>query len=96
MPIILKPTIPNNPDIPKAPSQVRISAYYDGSAVVLTSTVATMAEVVITDTESGVYCFNGLAALAPDFRCPVCPTTGSSITITVTVGSTVYEGTIDI
>lgn len=92
-PISLDPTNGgDNPDKPKSPSRIRISAYYDGSAIVLTSTVAVMAEVVISDAESGAYCFNGLAALAPDFRCPVAPAPGSSLIITVTVGSTVYEG----
>lgn len=91
--IDLKPGVPpNNPDKPKSPSRVRISAYYDGSSIVIASTVAVMADVVIADATSGACFFSGPAALAPNFRCPVAPAPGSSLIITVTVGSTVYEG----
>lgn len=82
----------DNPDKPKSPSRVRISAYYDGSSIVIASTVAVMADVVIADATSGACFFSGPAALAPDFRCPVAATPDSSLIITVTVGSKVYEG----
>lgn len=91
-PITLNPIPKNEPDKPKSPSRVRISAYYDGSSIVIASTVAVMADVVIADATSGACFFSGPAALAPDFRCPVAAAPGSSLIITVTVGSKVYEG----
>ena len=92
-PISLDPTNGgDNPDKPKSPSRVRISAYYDGSSIVIASTVAVMADVVIAAATSGACFFSGPAALAPDFRCPVAAAPGSSLIITVTVGSKVYEG----
>ena len=92
-PVNLNPvTGEKDPSIPKSPSRVRISAYYDGSSIVIASTVAVMADVMIADATSGACFFSGPAALAPDFRCPVAPAPGSSLIITVTVGSKVYEG----
>lgn len=91
-PITLTEIPEDDPTIPKAPSRVRISAYYDGSSIVIASTVAVMADVVIADATSGACFFSGPAALAPDFRCPVAAAPGSSLIITVTVGSKVYEG----
>lgn len=95
-PIILKSGTgsSNNTSKPKAPSSVRISAYYDGSSIVVTSTVAVMAEVVIADASSGACLFSGQTALAPDFSCQVPAISGSSLKIIVTVGATVYEGTL--
>lgn len=94
-PITLKPVkSESDPTRPKAPSSVRISAYYDGSSIVVTSTVAVMAEVVIADASSGACLFSGQTALAPDFSCQVPAISGSSLKIIVTVGATVYEGTL--
>lgn len=91
-PITLTEKPINDPTRPKAPSRVRISAYYDGNSIVVTSTVAVMAEVVIADASSGACLFSGQTALAPDFSCQVPAISGSSLKIVVTVGATVYEG----
>lgn len=93
LPIILEPaTSGDDLNKPKAPSRVRINAYYDGSSIVISSTVCVAADIVIADSSTGECHFSGSVMLAPEFCCPVAAVTASALTITVTVGSNVYEG----
>jgi hypothetical protein len=44
---------PPRPNKPYAPSRVRISAYVDGDAVVVSSTISVMVQVTVTDQLTG-------------------------------------------
>ncbi len=93
-PIILTP-IKNTdgPHVPKSPSVLRLSAYYDGDAVVITSNVDMIAQVSIFDTASGQSYYNSVVAIAPQCRCQVVPDTSGMLTLQITVGDTTFEGT---
>ncbi|MDE6239101.1 MAG: hypothetical protein K2M54_03835, partial [Muribaculaceae bacterium] len=55
-PIILEPVVGTTaPTKPKAPSLLKISAYTDGNAVVITSIVDNMAHVLICDASGQTY-----------------------------------------
>ena len=91
IPLNTKEDSENKPLKPKAPSRVRISAYVDGDAVVVSSTVSVMAHVTVTDPMAGDCLFDGFVALAQDYRCSLSGASGI-LTLTVTVGGTSYEG----
>ena len=91
-PIILKPVVgPTAPTKPKAPSLLSISAYTDGDAVVITSTIDIMAHVLIYDSASGQSYYSSTVALAPQCRCQIAHTE-AMLTLQITVGDTTYEG----
>ncbi len=90
--IELKPVVETTgPFKPKAPALLRLSAYYDGDAVVITSNVDILAQVSIFDTASGQTYYNSVVAIAPQCRCQIAPTS-AMLTLQITVGDTVYEG----
>lgn len=92
-PIILKPVKDTTgPHVPKAPSLLSISAYTDGNAVVITSTVDIMAHVLIFDSASGQTYYNNTVTIAPQYRCLI-PHTDATLTLQIIVGDSTYEGT---
>lgn len=92
-PIDVKPVVgPTAPTKPKSPSLLSISAYTDGNAVVITSTVDIMAHVLIFDTASGQTYYNNTVTIAPQCRCLI-PHTNASLTLQIIVGGSTYEGT---
>ena len=91
-PIILEPGVGTTaPTKPKAPSLLKISAYTDGNAVVITSTVDIMAHVTIFDSASGQTYYNNTVTIAPQYRCQI-QHTDAVLTLQIFVGDSTYEG----
>ncbi|MDE5882323.1 MAG: DUF3244 domain-containing protein [Muribaculaceae bacterium] len=91
-PIILEPVVGTTaPTKPKAPSLLKISAYTDGNAVVITSTVDIMAHVTIFDSASGQTYNNNTVTIAPQYRCQI-QHTDAVLTLQIFVGDSTYEG----
>lgn len=91
-PIILEPIkSTDGPHKPQAPSLIKLAAYTDGDAVVVTSNVDVMAHVFIYDATSGQTYYNSAVALAPQCRCRI-GSTDTMLTLQITVGDTTYEG----
>ena len=91
-PIDVKPVIDTTaPTKPKAPSLLSLSAYTDGNAVVITSTVDIMAHVLIFDSASGQTFYNNTVTIAPQYRCQI-QQTDAMLTLQITVGDMTYEG----
>ena len=91
-PIELKPIKDTTgPFKPKSPSLLSISAYSNGDAVVITSTVDIMAHVKIFDSASGQTYYNNTVTIAPQYRCQI-PHTDTMLTLQITVDNTVFIG----
>ena len=91
-PIDVKPVKDTTgPHVPKTPSLLSISAYYDGNAVVITSTVDIMAHVTIFDSASGQTYYNNTVTIAPQYRCQI-QQTDAMLTLQIKVDDKTYEG----
>ena len=93
LPIVLEETRPKPviPTKPQSPSRLQLQAYYNGVAIVITSTIVLQADILIYDNLSGMVYYDGAAMLASSFSCNI-PADASAVTIIVTTTSNQYQG----
>ena len=90
-PIILDEKPIKDPTKIKSPSLLRLSAYVDGNAVVITSTADILAHVIILDLTSGQTFYNNTVSMAPQCRCQIAHTE-AVLTLQIKVDDKTYEG----